>query len=508
MLLSVETALIVFLVYFIMVHMAMYRFFEKAGIEGWKVIIPVYSIYLALKIVNKPIWWLIIYYIPFIGIIIGIGIIVEFLKCFNYPRFYQHALGVILAPFYLPYVAYKEDPHFIGPQEAKKYKKSTGREWADAIVFAVIAATLIRTFYLEAFTIPTSSMEKSLLVGDYLFVSKLSYGPKIPNTPLSFPFAHHTLPLTEKTKSYLEWIKFPYSRLPGLGKIKNNDVVVFNYPEGDTVVVQHQDQSYYQLVRDHGRDVLWSNFDITIRPVDKRENYIKRCVGIPGDTIEILDQVVYINGSKLDFPPHGQYSYTVSTDGSYFSERTLDKLNITDQVYPSAQGANSFEVVIPANEVEKIKSLPFVKEIKTNIKPMGYLEYRKRFPIFPNHSTVEWTEDNFGPLYIPKKGRTIELTPENIVRYKRVIEIYEGNQVEIKGDKIFINGNESDSYTFTLDYYFMMGDNRHNSADSRFWGFVPEDHIVGKAVFIWFSLDSKKSGLNKIRWKRLMSLIH
>ncbi|MBA3901178.1 MAG: signal peptidase I, partial [Bacteroidetes bacterium] len=253
---------------------------------------------------------MVVYYIPIINFIIGIGIIAEFLKSFGYPKFYQHLLGILFGPIYLPYIAFQPETKFIGPEEAKKYKKSGAREWADAIVFAVIAATIIRTFFIEAFTIPTSSMEKSLLVGDYLFVSKLSYGPKLPNTPIAFPFAHHTLPLTQDVKSYVEWIKIPYHRLPGFGDIKNNDVVVFNYPDGDTVVVQHQDQSYYQLVREHGRNLIWANLDVVARPVDKRENYIKRCIGIPGDTLEIINQEVFINGRKNPLPEHGQFSYT------------------------------------------------------------------------------------------------------------------------------------------------------------------------------------------------------
>ncbi len=509
MLISIETLLLIFIAYFVLIHVGFYKFFEKAGIPGWKVIIPVYSVYLALKIVKKPIWWLILYYVPFIGFIIGIGIIVEFLKSFGYLRFYQHLMGIIFGPIYIPYIAFKPETKFIGPEEAKKFKKSATREWADAIVFAVIAATIIRTFFIEAFTIPTSSMEKSLLVGDYLFVSKLSYGAKIPNTPLSFPFAHHTLPLTESVKSYVEWIKLPYYRLPAFTKIKNNDVVGFNYPDGDTVIIQHQNQSYYQILRDYGQNTIWNNpdLDIVARPVDKRENYIKRCIAIPGDTIEIIDQIVYINSKKAELPTHSQFSYTVVTDGTYLSEKTIEKLDITDPIYPNPGYPTAFDIMLTEENANKIKQFDFVKQVLPNIKPKGYEHYRKSMPIFPHHPGFEWTEDNFGPLFIPKKGAVIDLNPENIIMYQRAIETYEGNEVLIEGDKIFINGQESSSYTFKLDYYFMMGDNRHNSADSRFWGFVPEDHIVGKAVLIWLSLDANKSFLNKVRWNRLMNAI-
>lgn len=499
--------IIILAVYFIAAHIALYKFFERAGEKGWRVLIPVYSVIVALKIVKKPIWWLFLYYVPFLGLMIAIGIIVEFLKAFNYLRFYQHVLGVVAAPVYLIWAAFNKETKFIGPSAASKYKKTFLREWADALAFAVIAATLIRSFFIEAFTIPTSSMEKSLLVGDYLFVSKLSYGVKFPNTPLSFPFAHHTMPLTEKTKSYLEWIKLPYHRFPSFKEIENNDVVVFNYPEGDTVVVQKQDQSYHQLVRDYGRDLLWQNFDITVRPVDKRENYIKRCVGIPGDTLEIIDKVLLINGKELASPENKQFSYSVTTDGTPLSPRLLDKLDITDDVYIYNAQTSTYRVTLSESQIEKMKELPFVLEIKENIAQKGQRGTGRNSPIFPHHEDYDWTEDNFGPLYIPKKGVTLKLTLENLPLYKRAIRIYEGNDVKVKEGKIFINGNETDEYTFEMDYYFMMGDNRHNSADSRFWGFVPEDHVVGRAVLVWLSLDKNKSFPQKIRWNRVMSLI-
>ena len=504
---STSTLLIIFLVYFVLIHIGFYKFFEKAGEPGWKALVPVYSVWVALRIIKKPLWWLFVYYIPFLGIIVGIGIIVEFLKCFGYLRFYQHLLGIVFGAVYLPYIAFKPETKFIGPEAAKKYKKSTAREWADAIVFAVIAATLIRTFFIEAFTIPTSSMEKSLLVGDYLFVSKVSFGAKLPNTPISFPFAHHTLPLTEKTKSYAEWIKLPYYRLPGLSEIKNNDVVVFNYPEGDTVVIQHQNQSYYQLVRELGRDFIWNNFDITVRPVDKRENYIKRCIGIAGDTLTIVDQKVFINGTELPQPPQKQYTYTVVTDGSGFSAKTLEKLDITDPLYKNPEIPGAYYVTLTHEKLLKLKSFSFVKEIKREIKEKGHSQRGRAFPIFPNTEQFNWTEDNFGPLYIPKRGATINLTMDNLPLYKRAINVYEGNDLKVDGNNIYINGEPATSYTFKMNYYFMMGDNRNNSADSRFWGFVPEDHVVGKGVFIWLSLDANKSFLKKVRWNRLMTTI-
>lgn len=360
-------------------------------------------------------------------------------------------------------------------------KKSTAREWVDAIIFAVIAATIIRLFFIEAYTIPTSSMEKSLLIGDFLFVSKVSYGARTPNTPLAFPFAHHTIPLIN-TKAYLEWIKLPYYRLPGFGKIKNNDVVVFNYPmEG-------------------------------FRPVDKRENYIKRCVAIPGDVLEVKKSILYINGEEAYQPEKMQQSYDVKTNGTGFNQLVLRKYDITEGGRTSNQG--DFNLTMTKEAMGHIKELSNVQKVEPIIADSGtYAEY-----IFPNSdSELEsnqkkkfyWNVDNFGPITIPKKGETVQLTADNLPIYERIIDFYENNDLKIEENRIYINGVESDSYTFQMDYYFMMGDNRHNSADSRFWGFVPEDHIVGKAVFIWLSIDKNATKFSeRIRWNRMFSLIH
>ncbi|MBI5219440.1 MAG: S26 family signal peptidase [Bacteroidia bacterium] len=407
-------------------------------------------------------------------------------------------------------------------------------EWIDALIFAVVAATLIRMFFIEAFTIPTPSMEKTLLVGDYLFVSKVSYGPKIPNTPLSFPFAHHTLPLTDETKSYLEWLNWPYHRLAGLSKIKNDDIVVFNFPEGDTVCIKNQAPSYYQLIREYGRKVLWTpnNYtgekpfgDIIARPVDKRENYIKRCVAIPGDTIKIIDGILFVNGKQQGDIEKMQYDYLVETNEYDINHKVLRKLGITEYDIESSKSKPKVQdAVYVLNDSLKPNSInlrnvsvyPLTKEnaesIKnlSNVKSVKKIINRKYYPIdiFPHSPNYKWNVDNFGPLWIPKKGITVNLTLENLPVYERIISLYEGNKLRIDGDKIFINDKPATTYTFKMDYYWLMGDNRHNSADSRYWGFVPEDHVVGKAVFIWLSLDKDKTFLGKIRWGRMFRFIH
>jgi signal peptidase I len=387
----------------------------------------------------------------------------------------------------------------------KGEKRSTVVEWVDALIFAVIAASLIRLFFIEAYTIPTSSMEKTLLVGDYLFVSKVSYGPKMPNTPLSFPFAHHTLPWSKETPSFLTWIQWPYNRLAGLTDIKRDDIVVFNFPEGDTVVLKYQDQSYYQLRRDAGREYLWNNFDIVVRPVDKRENYIKRCVAIPGDTIEVIHGQVVVNGKEQPEIPTKQYKYDIETTGRPLSRYMLKKVGVSQEDIPQTPVLpNVYRLPLTKSTKNTLEKNKFIKSVERVEAPRG-----KRAPyVFPHHENYNWNEDNFGPLYIPEKGKTIDITMENIPLYERVIGHYEGNDLVVEDSTIFINGKQADAYTFKMDYYFMMGDSRHNSADSRFWGYVPEDHVVGKAVFIWLSLDKDESFLNKIRWNRLFTVIH
>lgn len=499
--------LIITFLLFILSMIGLWGIFEKAGEKGWKTLIPFYNWYVWLQIIKKPMWWYIFLLIPFINVFVILLMIVELLKCFRKNGLLDHALGALVPFFYLPYLAFTAKEQYTDPTKLPPVHKSATREWVDAIIFAVIAASIIRIFLIEAYTIPTSSMEKTLLVGDYLFVSKVSYGPKVPNTPLAFPFVHHTLPLTENTRSYLEWIKLPYYRFPGLAKVKNMDVVVFNYPDGDTLSSKLQsNDSYYRLVRQYGRDYVWNNKqyfgDIIARPVDKRENFIKRCIGIAGDTIQIIDRTVYINGKPEQNPGKRQFKYIVRTNGDPINQKNFEKLDITENIATDNKG--TYELTLSEASIEKLRLYSNIVSIEPVVEPKGNWDQN----IFPFDSLYRWNVDNFGPVWVPKQGVTVPVNISNINFYKRIITVFEGNTLDINNGKIFINGKEATSYTFKMDYFWMMGDNRHNSADSRYWGFVPQDHVVGKAVFVWLSLAPNKSLFDgKIRWNKLLRFV-
>ena len=397
-------------------------------------------------------------------------------------------------------------------------------EWLDALIFAVVAVTIINIFLFQNYKIPTGSMEKSLLIGDHLYVSKVAYGPRIPQTPLSIPFMQHTIPGTD-TKSYVEWIKLPYKRLAGLTHVKRDDPVVFNFPAGDTVCREKELQSvsYYYIVRaeaerlklldqyankplksDHeyyllGRKEVWRKHDILVRPVDKRDNYIKRCVATPGDTLQVISGVVYVNGQRQKEIPGIQYDFAVSIEGRRLNEKRLTDLGISPE--DVSYNANNTIMQVPltnalADALEKNRQ---VRGLEILLRQPDYYDNK----MFPHDSRFQWNLDYYGPIYMPKKGATIDINLDNLPLYERIIDYYEDNDLEIKDSVIYINGKATNQYTFKMDYYWMMGDNRHHSLDSRYWGYVPEDHIVGKPRFIWLSLNRDKHFPANIRLKRM-----
>ncbi len=400
--------------------------------------------------------------------------------------------------------------------------------WVDALVFALVAVYFINLFFFQNYVIPSSSLEKSLLTGDYLFVSKVSYGPRIPETPLTMPLTQHTLPVFE-CKSYIEWPHWEYRRVKGLGKVELNDIVVFNYPAGDTLVsnIQYQAADYYQMcysfgsqlienapnvdslnaqqrwnyykfVYDAGRQYIKNNEsiygEVMTRPADRRENYVKRCVGLPGQTLQIKDRIVYLDGKANKEPDNVQYTYIVKLKAN-IPDELMKELGISMEDLVSLN-QNGF-MPLTKRAVKELKARKdLVESITLNTEAT-------KSDIYPLNGNLGWTRDNYGPVWIPQKGKSITLTLDNIAIYERPIKVYENNDLEVKDGKIFINGKQTNKYTFKMDYYWMMGDNRHNSADSRYWGFVPEDHIVGKPIFIWWSSDPDRSGFGGIRWHRL-----
>ena len=460
-------------------------------------------------------------------------------------------LGLIVLPFIFDIYISKKIPWGFW----KKSKNPAVRNimsWVDAIVFALVAVYFVNIYVFQNYQIPSSSLEKSLLVGDYLYVSKLSYGPRVPNTPLSMPLAQHTLPLVN-TKSYIEWPQWDYKRVPGLGKVKRNDIVVFNFPAGDTVATNYQQTDFYSLAYNEGqrmypnpvnmdsltrkqqravydlyynagRNLILSNpkmyGDVVVRPVDRRENYVKRCVGLPGDTLEIRDAQVYIDGKPLENPEDMQLNYLVQTTGPYITEDMFRELGISkdDQAmvtnesllmemgltHRDAQGRLAPTYDLPLTK-KMLETLSANKKLVSRIVMEPEMFTGQMYPL---NLYTKWDRNNYGPIWIPKKGATIKLTEDNLPIYERPIRAYEGNTLEVKEDGIYINGKKTDEYTFKMDYYWMMGDNRHNSADARSWGFVPEDHVVGKPIVVWLSLDKDRGWFDgEIRWNRIFKWV-
>ncbi len=410
------------------------------------------------------------------------------------------------------------------PWKKREGDNPTVIEWLDALIFAVIAVTIINIFLFQNYKIPTGSMEKSLQINDHLYVSKLAYGPRIPNTPLALPFMSNTIPKT-KTPSFVSWPHWNYKRLKGFGHVKRWDPVVFNFPEGDTVCFERSETSYYMLVRQEaaelkardiamgkaikskdeyynlGRKIILDNYTMVVRPVDKTDNYIKRCVAVAGDSLEIRDAVVYINGEKEPFIPGRQVYYSLNNGGKVIRQKIFEDLGI----YESNRTRTNTGYLLPLTHemVEELSKIPSV----TSIDPTPFFNTPDTSSIFPHSGLYQWTLDNFGPLYIPKKGATVEINMETLPFYERIIGHYEKNELEVRDSTIFINGEKADTYTFKMNYYWMMGDNRHSSLDSRYWGFVPEDHVIGTPKFIWLALNQDKPFPSNIQWKRMFRSI-
>ena len=442
-------------------------------------------------------------------------------------------LGLIVVPFIF-------DVYITKKIRWQWWKEAEGpvrfvMSWVDAIVFALVAVYFINQFFFQNYVIPSSSLEKSLLTGDYLFVSKVSYGPRIPQTPLTMPLTQHTLPLFN-CKSYISWPHWDYRRVKGFGNVKLNDIVVFNYPAGDTICTEQPYQTeYYKMVYDFGQQIYEKNYptpvnpadlnrqqqydyykivyamgrnyiannpheygDISSRPTDRRENYVKRCVGLPGQTLQVKNRIVYLDGKPNKEPDNVQYTYYVKLK-QYIPDDLMHELGITMEDLASLNSRGYMPLTKRA--VDGLKARPdIVESITINENaPVG--------EVYPRNAVTGWTCDNYGPVWIPKKGESIELTMDNIAVYERPIKVYEGNDLEVKNGQIYINGQLATKYTFKMDYYWMMGDNRHNSADSRYWGFVPEDHVVGKPIFIWWSHDKDRAGIKGIRWNRLFNMV-
>jgi signal peptidase I len=468
-----------------------WKLYQRAGRQAWEAAIPVYNAVILMKIINRPWWWVILMFIPIVNLIIIPVIWVETIRSFGRHSTTDTILVLVTFGLYIFYINYATDAAHIKDRSLKP--RTAAGEWVSSILFAVIAATIVHAYVMQPFTIPTSSLEKTLLVGDFLFVSKFHYGARIPNTAVAFPMVHDTIPGIG-VKSYLNKPQIPYMRLPGFQEIERNEIVVFNWPV-DTVK-QFFDRS-------------GERYD---KPIDKKSNYVKRAVGLPGDSLSIIDGKVHINSQALQLPGRAktQYSYYGYTKGEGFNPRYLyQEFDITDG-YGYDPQTNRFVIqALTEQGYRRLRNHPNVASIERYADSAGV----KDASLFPNDRKNNWNVDNFGPIYIPKKGETVELNARSMPYYKAIIETYEGlemgitNKLSLNGTQVLLNGQPITSYTFKQDYYWMMGDNRHNSEDSRSWGYVPANHIVGKPVFVWLSLDQNAQGLDKIRWDRMFTTV-
>ncbi len=524
-----------FLVVQVIHFLGTWKLYVKAGRKAWEAAIPIYNGIVLMQIINRPKWWVILLFIPIVNLLMFPVIWIETIRTFGFYKKLDSLLVLITLGFYTFYINYATDAKYKADRSIKP--RSEFGEWVSSIAFAIIAATLVHTYFMQPFTIPTSSLEKSLLVGDYLFVSKFHYGARVPSTVISAPMVHDSLPFTG-TASYLKKPQLPYTRLPGLQKIKNNDIVCFNWP-ADSLAT------------------MWGDYSgkFTYKPVDKKTNYVKRSVGIAGDSLEMRNGYFYINGKKNELPYRAklQFYYTFEckqpiSQSTYpifllSKERTrvykilseywnndkvqdaikkngsLSKIG-EDSLYTEVAGGvnpqfakrlkminvdNKININLTEEEVIRLEKHPLTVSVKK-------INHGADNAIFPHVKEFGWSQDNFGPIYIPKKGATVKLDSESLPFYKQIIKNYEYNDLVINGDDIFINGKKAESYTFKQDYFYLIGDNRHNSLDARYWGYVPFDHVLGKPVMIWFSWDANAPSftakLKSIRWDRMFTTVH
>ena len=493
----------IFLLIIQIIHgLGTWKLYIKAGRQAWEAFVPVYNAVVLMKVISRPWWWVMLMFLPIVNLIMIPAVWVETVRSFGKDTKVDALIAIVSLGFYNYYLNYIADVNYI--EDRKLTPKTSTGEWITSILFAIVAATIVHTYFFQPFVIPSSSLEKSLLVGDFLIVSKIHYGARTPMTTVGAPMVHDTIPVL-KSKSYLfndefekrntSWInklQLPYFRLPSFEKIERNDIIVFNQP-ADTLLDMNDfnpDRNYY-------------------KPIDKKTNLVKRCVGVAGDTLEIRNGYVYINGVQNKLPPRAllQFSYDITFKRNLQPARIYDilkKHDITDGLgYGSTEG--SYRIPAATDQaVAQLKNHPEVAQIVPIKRTPG-----EKDDIFPRDANYNWNVDNFGPLYIPKAGATVNLNTENIARYKRAISEYEGHKVVTRGNQVFIDDQPATSYTFKQDYYWAMGDNRHNSIDSRYWGFVPYDHIFGKPVFIWMSIDGINDGVKnwKLRWDRIFTTV-
>ena len=479
-----------------------WKLYQKAGRKAWEAFVPVYNALVLFKIMNRPWYWIFFIFLPVINCVMFPVIWVETARSFGKNSTKDTILAVISLGFYNYYLNYFLDLEHVKNRDGEP--KSNAGQLLNSILFAIVVASAVHIYFLQPFIIPSSSLEKSLLVGDALIVSKMHYGARVPMTTVSLPMVHDSIPFSGK-KSYLfndkieekntSWknkLQLPYLRIPGWEKIKRNEIVVFNQP-ADTLLDMNDftpNRNYY-------------------KPIDKKTNLVKRCVGIAGDTLEIIDGYVYINGKKNKLPGRArlQFSYMGTIKpGKGFSRNINTRLKTYYDITDGMRfNSTNFELSAATEEsIELFKKHPSVGSVERRIVPKGQGDRN----LFPQDPAYNWNIDQFGPIYIPKKGVTISIDTTNLPLYKRLISEYEGNTIYAKGNQIYINGKVATTYTFKQDYYWMMGDNRNSSIDARRWGFVPENHVVGKPVFIWMSWNTNGKGLNKIRWDRVFTTVH